>query len=109
MKTIEITVYTAAAQTMTTEQILEQDKASIVSQLLAFRRQLVEWGIAESDIRLQMRGENWSLHYGDASYDQDHRGFWGAGSVQTTYDLADLEAVAQDLIEQVLEQEAMEG
>jgi hypothetical protein len=36
----------------------------------------------ECDIRLQVypSGE-WSLRVGDSSYDQDHRGYWGASSI----------------------------
>lgn len=30
------------------------------------------------DVRLQVSGDGWAVHYGDASYDQDHRGYWGA-------------------------------
>lgn len=34
------------------------------------------------DVRLQvMPGEGWSLHTGDSQYDTDHRGFWGASSL----------------------------
>jgi hypothetical protein len=34
------------------------------------------------DVRLQIRESgSWHVHYGDSSYDQDHSGVWGAGSV----------------------------
>lgn len=42
------------------------------------------WNVVESedvDVRLQVVDGTWYLHSGDASYDQDHRGFWGAGSL----------------------------
>lgn len=36
----------------------------------------------ECDVRLHVWPDGeWTIHYGDPSYDQDHRGYWGAGSV----------------------------
>ncbi len=34
-----------------------------------------------SDVRLQVQGGSWQLHFGDSQYDQDHRGSWGCSSV----------------------------
>ncbi len=34
------------------------------------------------DVRLQVHESGqWSLHFGDSSYDQDHRGVWGSSSI----------------------------
>jgi hypothetical protein len=34
------------------------------------------------DVRLQVWPDGtWALHSGDSSYDQDHRGYWGASSL----------------------------
>lgn len=34
---------------------------------------------ADIDVRLQVQEDGgWDLHFGDSSYDQDHRGYWGA-------------------------------
>ncbi len=65
------------------------------------RADLVEPGedSASTDVRLQVWDDGtWNVHTGDASYDQDHRGFWGASCL--SYDRQDLEALARDLIEQ---------
>lgn len=51
------------------------------------------------DVRLQWHN-GWSLHSGDSSYDQDHRGFWGASSIDADSDPAE---VVDELIDQVLE------
>lgn len=38
--------------------------------------------VVSIDVRAQyVDGEGWTFHSGDASYDQDHRGAWGASSV----------------------------
>lgn len=55
------------------------------------------------DIRLQVvEGEGWELHTGDAQYDTDHRGSWGATTInpwarENTYE------IARDLINQARE------
>lgn len=56
------------------------------------------------DVRLQVQSDgSWELHTGDASYDTDHRGFWGASSVSPDDDEVALIATARDLVDQVLE------
>lgn len=60
------------------------------------------------DVRLQVcskeDGGGWTIHTGDASYDQDHRGYWGAGCV-TADDTPDtLKALANEMIEEAVEQ-----
>lgn len=52
------------------------------------------------DVRLQVHDGSWSLHTGDASYDQDHRGYWGAGFL--TEGDGDCRELAQDLIDEAL-------
>ena len=36
----------------------------------------------ECDVRLQVYEDGaWWIRYGDSSYDQDHRGYWGASCI----------------------------
>ncbi len=58
------------------------------------------------DVRLQVSedGSNWDVHSGDASFDTDHRGYWGASCVSSEeIDGGRAEIIALDLIEQALE------
>lgn len=55
------------------------------------------------DVRLRYHEGTWMTYSGDASYDQDHRGYWGASGVIGNMETSDLEEVANDLLEQVLE------
>lgn len=62
------------------------------------------------DVRLQVNpadGE-WSVHYGDPSYDQDHRGYWGSSGVNIDDDDTTLRETAKDLISQVVEHAAQD-
>lgn len=53
------------------------------------------------EVRLQvMSGGAWYIHTGDPSYDQDHRGYWGAGFVGRKDTNATLDSLATDLIEE---------
>ena len=59
------------------------------------------------DVRLQVWPDgSWTVHTGDASYDQDHRGKWGAACVPGRGRLTDsnAEEIAKDLLRQVEEQ-----
>src|SRR5690606_813072 len=39
-------------------------------------------GLETCDVRLQVYEDgDWAIRFGDSSYDQDHRGFWGASIV----------------------------
>lgn len=79
---------------------------------------LAIWDQVESedvDVRLQVVDGTWYLHSGDASYDQDHRGFWGAGSLPgkaersalTPRDRATMARMwASDLVDEVREEVA---
>ena len=64
----------------------------------------------ECDVRIQVYDDSeWALRWGDSSYDQDHRGYWGASSVpgvnkhgrETRFDS---KATAKDMIEQAKDQ-----
>lgn len=57
-----------------------------------------------ADVRLQVWDDGtWAIHTGDASYDQDHRGFWGAGSLASDATESDIAQLAADLLEQALD------
>lgn len=60
------------------------------------------------DIRLQVYPDgDWAIRVGDSSYDLDHRGYWGCGSLDgRRFDSADL---ARDLLDQAREQYACDG
>lgn len=56
------------------------------------------------DVRLQVYEDGrYCVRSGDASYDQDHRGFWGASSVAAEDSDADLSQLARDLVAQALD------
>lgn len=65
----------------------------------------------ECDVRLQVYEDGqWRLRWGDASYDIDHSGFWGAsgvpGVVGGKVQRFNARDVARDLIEQAKDHEA---
>ena len=60
------------------------------------------------DVRLQVTEDEWGLHLGDASFDQDHRGHWGATTVAAEDDDSILDLAAQQLLDQVEESLAEE-
>jgi hypothetical protein len=83
--------------------------ADITNSVIAYRDELQTYdpkniadddGNPSGDIRLQVAddGSPHTIHTGDASYDDRHRGYWGASSV--TPDMTDNECagVAWDLI-----------
>ena len=55
------------------------------------------------DCRLRYHDGSWSLLSGDASYDQDHRGHWGASSVGPNLSADDARDIVKDLVEQILD------
>jgi hypothetical protein len=57
-----------------------------------------EEGNATGDVRLQLIDGSWALHTGDASYDQDHRGAWGASSISAGATMKECRETAKDLI-----------
>ena len=61
------------------------------------------------DVRIRYHDGEWSFHVGDSSYDQDHRGAWGASSVAINDDDDALDSIAAELLEQALEDLAEQG
>jgi hypothetical protein len=62
----------------------------------------------ECDVRLQLHSlDSYAVRFGDSSYDQDHRGYWGASSVNNADTDEDLASTAEDLLEQALDDAAM--
>jgi hypothetical protein len=59
------------------------------------------------DCRLRYFDGNWSFLTGDSSYDQDHRGHWGASCVGANLAVSEAQNIACDLVEQVLESIAL--
>jgi len=55
------------------------------------------------DCRLRYHDGAWSFLTGDSSYDQDHRGHWGASSVGVGLTRIGANSIAYDLVEQVLD------
>jgi len=55
------------------------------------------------DVRLRYHDGHWYTYSGSADYDQDHRGYWGASGVNGDMDAREMMAVAEDLLEQALE------
>ena len=59
------------------------------------------------DVRLQvLDGGAWFLHSGDASYDTDHHGFWGASCIAQCDTRQTLTETARDLISQARDMKA---
>lgn len=59
---------------------------AVAAELRAVANLAKSWGIDEEDgtvdVRLQVETDGtWTVHSGDAQFDTDHRGFWGASSV----------------------------
>lgn len=53
------------------------------------------------EVRLQWDGgECWTVHHGDASFDPDHRGYWGVGSIEGGDTWLTVSHVATSLIDQ---------
>ena len=60
-----------------------------------------DYSDVECDIRLQVSEDGtWAIRHGDASYDLDHRGYWGASSVPGYGRRFNSRDVARDLIDQ---------
>lgn len=60
--------------------------------------------ITDMDVRLQVipsEAMDWYLHTGDAQYDTDHRGAWGAANIFHKATIEDLRETARDLLAQV--------
>lgn len=62
------------------------------------------------DVRLQVYPDgDWAVRWGDSSYDQDHRGYWGSSSVPGDNRRFDSKTFARDLIDQAKEHYAQGG
>lgn len=56
------------------------------------------------DVRLQAFGTGeWHLHFGDAQYDTDHRGFWGSASISRACPMEEARATVNELIEEAID------
>jgi hypothetical protein len=55
------------------------------------------------DCRLRYHDREFYFLTGDASYDQDHRGHWGASCVGVDLTEDEARSIARDLVEQVLD------
>ena len=55
----------------------------------------VPWG---ADVRLRVFGDSWELLSGSADYDQDHRGAWGSGFVESGASDDQLSRTADELL-----------
>ena len=56
------------------------------------------------DVRLQVHEDgSHYFHSGQACYDTDHRGYWGAATIYHNEDEVSLISTARDLVEQVLD------
>lgn len=78
--------YAIANRTTTIDEV-DVRHADVAFQLLALSEQPMdetiedEEGERSMDVRLQVVDGSWTLNTGDASYDTDHRGYWGSGSI----------------------------
>ena len=52
------------------------------------------------DVRLRVFEGDWEVKFGDSQYDTDHRGDWGYSAICED---SDLEEIAQELIDEVLD------
>lgn len=76
------------------------DISSVAKAIKTAQDALVRRNLMETDIRLQVYDDgSWTLHTGDACYDTDHSGAWGAATLSVS-DTA-YYAIAQDMIAQL--------
>lgn len=85
------------------EKLLKENRDGITSAITRAMFTILGWGVPETDVRLQVVDGYVRVHTGDPSFDQDHRGCWGAGLI--TWE-TDADELADDLIEQVLDHAA---
>ena len=60
----------------------------------------------EIEVRLQLCDGSYNLLTGDPSYDTDHRGYWGCGSITPNMTMRECLELAGDLKDQCLDQKA---
>lgn len=85
--------------------------AAVAAELRAINQELYPDDFPEGDscdVRLQVYPDgDWAIRTGDSSYDLDHRGYWGCGSLDgRRFDSVE---TARDLIDQAREQYACDG
>ena len=61
-----------------------------------------------TDVRINSHGRGFEILSGDASFDQDHRGFWGSSWVSKYDTNVNLRETAYDLLDQLLDDKDME-
>lgn len=85
----------------------ESDAEQLFYALASCREFLKRNGIESTDVRVQATdGGNWSLHTGSSDYDTDHRGYWGASSIEATDDDAKLGRILADIVNQACDRAA---
>jgi len=78
--------------------------ADLLALACAARDEAADDGCESFDFRIQYDGDDaFDLHTGDASYDTDHRGFWGAGSIAASDDDATVAAALADAVNQAID------
>ena len=78
----------------------------VVNEMAAMLDVLVDNGV-DLDVRLQVLDDGtWHLHYGDAQYDTDHHGDWGASTITVGMRRKELADIASDLIDQAADHHA---
>lgn len=53
------------------------------------------------DIRLRFFKDEYSLLWGDSSFDPDHRGFWGFSTVHIDSPISDLKLAIKDMVQEI--------
>lgn len=81
----------------------------IIGELEGIRANCGAYGYPETDVRLRYFEGDWEIKTGDSQYDTDHRGFWGASSVCEDAENLELQDIAVDLVEQVMDDIAQAG
>ena len=80
--------------------------ASLLDTLQAVQADMRRAGVRPgeaTDIRLQVHENGqWQLHWGDPSFDLDHRGYWGADSIEVD----DCPGALRDLAERLVDDAA---
>lgn len=62
---------------------------------VSMEREIADSGEEGLDVRLQVTDSAWHVHTGDASYDTDHHGVWGASGLLED---SNVTAIARELI-----------
>lgn len=70
---------------------------------VSMEREITDSGEDGLDVRLQVTDDAWHVHTGDASYDSDHHGAWGASVLLED---SNVTAVARELIDEAKDMEA---